>query len=66
MKERVLVCIHYKCNGVCDLGKECHFWKEMQKCQKYVPNKASQPVRTDRRKQKKEKIMKKEFRRGEW
>ena len=61
MKERVLVCEHYKCNGgVCRLGKTCHFWKEMQKCQKYMPNKKSRPIRTNNKKEKLEKIIKKE------
>lgn len=61
MKERVLVCKHYKCNGgVCELGKTCHFWKEMQKCQKYMPNKKSRPIRTNNKKEKLEKIRKKE------
>lgn len=61
MKEKVLVCEHYKCNGgICKLGKICHFWKEMQKCQKYIPNKKSRPIRTNNKKEKLEKIRKKE------
>lgn len=60
MKDRVLVCEHYKCNGVCDLGKICHFWKEMQKCTKYIPNKKSKPIRINNKKEKLEKIKRKE------
>ena len=66
MKERILPCINYKCAGQCTLGKECYFWKQMQKCSKYIPNKKSQPIRENHKKQKKEQIKIKEFRKGEW
>ena len=61
MKERVLVCEHYKCNGgVCMLGKTCHFWKEMQKCKQYIKKPNSLPIRVDNHKKKIEEIKKKE------
>ena len=60
-KERVIQCIHYVNEGVCDLGKKkCRFWKEMQTCPTYKKKPGALPARTDNRKQKMERIRKKE------
>lgn len=60
MKDRELRCIHYKFEGGCDIGKEGTFNHACQKCQKYVPLKGSTPRRTDNRRQKMERINRKE------
>lgn len=66
MKDRNLLCEYYICAGQCKKGKVCYAQKEMQHCSLYIPNKQSQPLRTDKRKQKKEKILKKELNRERW
>ena len=38
MKERG-VCIHYKYEGCCDLGKDCQFWGHCQTCPSHHPKK---------------------------
>ena len=60
-KERVIQCQHYLHEGCCDLGKkECRFWKEMQTCPTYSKLIGGKPIRTDTRKQKLNRILKKE------
>ena len=59
--ERVIQCIHYVCEGSCDLGKkECRFWKEMQICPTYKKKPGALPARTDNRRQKIERMRRKE------
>lgn len=66
MKDRNLLCVYYERANKCSKGKGCTIWKEMQSCGLYKPDYNSKPLRADKRKQKKEKIEKKEFRKGEW
>ena len=66
MKDRNKLCKYYIRAGVCSKGKGCTIWGEMQHCGLYCPDLASKPLRTDGRKQKKAKIDKKEFKKGEW
>ena len=53
-KTREIVCENYEYEGgICNLrGIECHFNKEMQKCQKYVAKKHTLPRRADTRRKK--------------
>lgn len=61
-KTREIVCENYECEGgICNVrGIECHFNKEMQKCQKYTAKKHALPRREDNRKKKLDKIIDKE------
>ena len=61
-KTRELQCIHYVCEGTCDLGKAGTFRKQCQTCASYKKKKGSKPARTDNRRQKLAKINKKEVR----
>lgn len=58
-KTREIVCENYECEGgTCKVrGIECHFNKEMQKCQKYVAKKHTTPRRTDMRRKKLDKLV---------
>lgn len=60
MRDREIACIHYIHNGNCDLGKKAEFYGLCQTCKSYSAKRGSQPARTDNRKQKMERIMKKE------
>ena len=62
-KVREIACAFYECEGgVCaKRGCECHFNKEMQKCQKYEKATGAKPRRTDHRKELKEKQERREF-----
>lgn len=60
-RDREIACIHYINEGNCDLGKEGTFRKHCQTCKTYSAKKGSRPARVDRRKQKQEKINKKEL-----
>lgn len=62
MKDRVLPCKHYACEYTCLLGKEATFYRHCQICKSYDPKPGSQPARTDTRRQKKERIERKERR----
>lgn len=59
-RERLIQCIHYSCEGVCDLGKKCRFWKEMQTCPTYKKKAGAAPIRSDNRRRKLDKINKRE------
>ena len=62
-KERILPCLHYICEGSCNIkNKKCRFWKEMQICSSYKKKEGAAPARTDKRKQKLEKLRKRELR----
>ena len=62
MKDREIVCMYYTyAGGPCDKrGISVHFKKECQTCKKYSPIKGSKPARTDNRRQKMDRIMRKE------
>lgn len=66
MKDRNLICKYYQKANSCSKGKGCTIWGKMQSCGLYNPDLNSKLLRKDKRKQKKEKIEKKEFRKGEW
>lgn len=60
MKTREIACIHYKAEHDCDLGKEGTFYKHCQICKTYKKLPGGKPARTDNRRQKQERIMRKE------
>ena len=59
-KSREIACIHYKAEHDCDLGKEGTFYKQCQICHTYKKLPGGKPARTDNRRQKQERIMRKE------
>lgn len=59
-KTREIACIHYKAEGNCNLGKEGTFYKQCQICKFYKKLPGGKPARTDNRRHKQERIMKKE------
>lgn len=59
-KTREIQCIHYICEGNCDLGKEGTFYKQCQICRTYKKLPGGKPARTDNRRKKQERIMRKE------
>lgn len=66
MKDRNKLCKHYLKAGTCSKNKGCTIWGEMQHCGLYEPDLNSKPLRTDKRKSKKEKIEKKEYKKEAW
>ena len=58
MKDREIACIHYVCEGNCDLGKEGTFRKQCQICRVYRPIPGGRPARPNLKHQKKEKFAK--------
>ena len=60
MKDREIACVHYKAEGNCDLGKDGTFRGHCQKCPSYSPLRHGKPARIDTRRQKAERIMRKE------
>ena len=60
MKDREIACVHYKAEGNCDLGKDGTFRGHCQTCPTYSPLRHGRPARTDNRRQKAERIMRKE------
>ena len=65
-KTREIVCIHYICNGKCDLGKEAEFYGLCQTCPVYKKKPGAKPNRTDNRKQKRERGLRRDFIKEEW
>jgi hypothetical protein len=59
-KGREIQCLHYICEHQCDLGKDAVFRKLCQTCSGYKKKPGAKPRRTDTRKQKLERIMRKE------
>lgn len=59
-KTREIQCIHYICEGNCDLGKEGTFYKQCQICRTYKKLPGGKPARTDNRRKKQERIIRKE------
>lgn len=59
-RNREIACVHYKAEGVCDLGKEGTFRHQCQFCKNYKKLPGGKPARTDRRAKKLERINRKE------
>lgn len=59
-RDREIACIHYRAEGVCDLGKEGTFRKHCQICKTYSSLRHGRPARVDTRKQREERIRRKE------
>lgn len=59
-KTREIACIHYKCEGNCDLGKDADFYGHCQTCKTYRKLPGGKPARTDDRRQRQERRMRKE------
>lgn len=59
-KTREIACIHYVCNGNCDLGKDAEFYGLCQTCPTYKAKPGGRPARVDNRKKKLEKIRRRE------
>ena len=59
-KTREIACVHYVCEGNCDLGKDGTFRGHCQICPSYKKKPGGKPARTDNRRQKAERIMRKE------
>lgn len=59
-KVREIACIHYKYHGCCDLGKNADFYGHCQTCLTYKKLPGAKPARTDNRRQKMDRIQKKE------
>lgn len=60
-KTREIQCIHYICEGNCDLGKEGTFRHQCQTCKTYKKKPGGKPARTDNRRQKLDRIQRKEW-----
>lgn len=65
-KTREIQCIHYVNHGNCDLGKKADFYGLCQTCPTYKKKPGAKPARTDNRKQKRERGLRREFIREEW
>jgi hypothetical protein len=63
-KTREVACQYYVCEGLCEKGKGGIFRGICQTCSTYLPIKGGRVARPDRRKEKINKIIKKETR--EW
>ena len=59
-KTREIACIHYVCNGKCDLGKEADLYGHCQTCPTYKKKPGGKPARTDNRREKMDRILRKE------
>lgn len=59
-KDREIQCIHYICEGQCDIGKDGTFRHSCQTCKNYKKKSGSRPARTDNRAHKLDKIQRKE------
>lgn len=59
-KTREIACIHYISKGECDLDKEGTFRKQCQICKQYRKLPGGKPARTDDRRQRQERRMRKE------
>ena len=60
MKTREIACQHYIHEHNCDLGKEAEFYGHCQTCKTYSAKRGGKAARTDNRKQKLDRIMRKE------
>lgn len=57
-KDREVACMHYVCEGNCDLGKEGTFRKHCQTCKTYKPIPGGKVARPNLKREKKDKFMK--------
>lgn len=55
------VCIHYKYEGCCDLGKDCKFWGHCQTCQSWKKKPGAGPARPNLKRKKLERARQKEW-----
>ena len=62
MKTREIGCQVYICKGSCTKGENAALYGTCQQCKKYRKKEGAAPARTDKRKQKLEKIRKRELR----
>lgn len=56
MKDREIQCIHYICEGNCDLGKEGTFRHQCQTCKSYKKKIGGTPARKDTRGQRRTRL----------
>ena len=61
MQDREIQCLYYEFEGSCKKGRGGTFWKACQTCNKYKPMRGTSPARKDLRKQKMEKIQKRDI-----
>lgn len=59
MKTREIQCIHYICEGECDLGHKGIFYGCCQYCKRYKPLRSGKSARSDTRRKRKDREMKK-------
>ena len=59
-KTREIICIHYISKGNCNLGKDAEFYGLCQTCPQYKKKSGAKPARTDNRRKKLDKIIKRE------
>ena len=59
-KTREIACVHYLCEGNCDLGKDGTFRGHCQICPSYSPLRHGKPARIDTRRQRAERARRKE------
>ena len=59
-KTREIPCLYYICEGKCDLDKTAKFYGLCQTCPQYRKKAGAKPARTDNRRKKLDKIIKKE------
>ena len=59
-KTREIACVSYVCEGNCNLGKDATFYGHCQTCKSYRKTPGGHAARTDNRKQKLDRIMRKE------
>lgn len=59
-KTREIQCIHYICEGNCDLGKEGTFYKQCQICRTYSALRGGRPARKDTRRSREQRRIRKE------
>ena len=58
MKDREVACMHYVCEGNCDLGKEGTFRKHCQTCKTYKAIPGGKVARPNLKREKTAKFMK--------
>ena len=59
-KTKEIVCVHYICKGQCELGKDAEIYGICQTCGRYEKKPGAKPARSDTRKQRLDRINRKE------
>lgn len=59
-KDRLIVCKYYICEHECTKERDATFHKYCQKCDKYFPRPGGKNTKEDRRKEKLDKVLRKE------